>query len=261
LRKTRLRFGNPANDLMRLTPSMFDSVGAELTALRRRQMRTQFDFYYMTLDLLLQPHPGATFNRVECQIDFGPKGTSEPIVQTMFPHAEWRDVLAWGGAFSLGLSGGLDWSAATSWADDGASGALPMHLKAKIANKNTFKGLVVVPEFRYTLGRGDIVATGEGNAECFWRIDKPALQKSQSVQLGVVFKVPRGMKAIDVTGLAAAEPDMNWLVADVRDVFRDLSDKLQRLLRLDDRERSLAQRLPVADHETWNLRLPRRKSQ
>ena len=129
-------------------------------------------------------------------------------------------------------------------------------MKANIANKGGLSAFIAAPDFKYKLGRAEIVATGEGNSECFWRIENPDLQEAQTAQFGIVFKVPKGTASIELSGLVAAEPNMNWLVANLRDVFEELSEKLQRLLGREDDDRRGPERLPIGDHEKWELLLP-----
>ena len=249
LRETKVTFGNPTNDLIRLTKKRFDKAGVKLSKIQKHQMREQFDFYYMTLTASLRPKRGAQFSRVECALDFGPKGAGEPIVQTIFPKSEWKEVLNWGGSMNLALNGNLEWAAEVDVPDLSMLADLPQKVKANVANKNELKAFITVPDFSFKLGRAEIVATGKGNAECFWRIEKPELQQAQTVQFGVVFKVPQGTTTIELTGLLAADPDIKWLVANVRNVIEDLSDKLQTLLRR-------KERLPIGDHEKWTITLP-----
>ncbi len=49
LRQTKINFGYPRNNFIRLTPQLFKQVGLELAPIHRRQMKDKFDFYYMTL--------------------------------------------------------------------------------------------------------------------------------------------------------------------------------------------------------------------
>src|SRR3712207_4216829 len=74
LKETRVTFGNPTDNLVRLTPELFASVNVELSTIRQQQMQNQFDFFYMTINATLQPVRGAQFTRLECSLDFGPKG-------------------------------------------------------------------------------------------------------------------------------------------------------------------------------------------
>jgi hypothetical protein len=253
LRETNVSFGHPADNLIKLTPELFESVKAELTDIRKAQLGSQFDFYYLTLTVSLQPKHGALFQRLECSLDFGPKGNGEPIVQTIFPTSKWREVLNWGGRMSLGLNADLSWSAGVETPTELAGLDLPANLQANIKNKNEMKSFVVVPEYTFKLGRAEIVATGEGNSRCFWRLENPELQEVQTVQFGVVFKVPKGTSSVELTGLCAAQPEVNWLVAQLRYVFEDISKKLQNLILGD---APGAQRLLIGDHERWILDLP-----
>jgi len=256
LRETKVTFGAPTDRLIRLTPKLFEEVGVELNEIYKRQMREQFNFYYMTLAVSMRPKRGAQFTRVECALNFGPKGSQEPIVQAIFPQSEWREVLNFGGGMNLGLNGDLDFGAEVKMpADPAELEKLPAHIKAKIGTKDDLKAFITIPDYSFKLGRAEIAATGEGNSECFWRVEKPDLQEAQTMRFGVVFKVPKDISSIELTGMVAAEPDMKWLTINVRDVLADLSDGLQALFRRKD-EREGKERLPIGDHEKWTLALP-----
>lgn len=79
----------------------------ELNPIKRRLMMDRFDFYYMSLALSPYPQRRATFKTVECRLDFGPEGKDMPIVETIFPEAQWRTVLEWGGGMKLAVDGNL----------------------------------------------------------------------------------------------------------------------------------------------------------
>lgn len=256
LKQTRVTFGNPTDDLVRLSPQLFASINVALSPIRQQQMQTQFDFYYMTLHTTLQPARGAQFTRLECSLDFGPKGQGEPIVQTIFPSSSWKPVLNWSGGLNLGLNGNLDWSAGVDTPEQIAGLDLPGAVKANIDNKNALKALVVVPDYHFDLGRSEIAAGGEGDSRCFWRVESPDLQQKQSYAFGVVFKVPKGTTSITLEGVLAAEPNMPWLAANLRDVLDDLSQKLRAIFLMDDAARQGKDRLPIGSHETWTLPLP-----
>jgi hypothetical protein len=49
--------------------------------------------------------------------------------------------------------------------------------------------------------------------------------------LGIVFKVPKGTESITLQGTAWAEPDLNWLTADIRDVFANLSEQFEAVIK------------------------------
>jgi ABC-type uncharacterized transport system auxiliary subunit len=70
----------------------------------------------------------------------------------------------------------------------------------------------------------------------------------------VVFKVPKGTESIYLKGIAWAEPNMNWLTADVRDVFSELSERFKNLLR---RKDEAAIQLARIANKKWSLILPK----
>ena len=252
LLKSKVAFGNPYDNLIRLDEALFQNLGIELTVIRKKQMREQFDFYYLTLAVALQPSRGAQFTRLECQLTFGPQGPDEPIVDAVFPTSQWRVLLDWGGGLKLGLGGNLDWQAEASL-PTALQHQLPLDVRASVHGTGGLKGFVVIPDFSYQVGRPEITAIGTG-AECFWRLDNATLQQTQTVPFAIVFKVPHGTSTVQMTGLVSAEPNFKWLAANIRDVFAHLGDKLKAIFQSERRGR---ERLPLGDHETWTITLPR----
>jgi hypothetical protein len=249
LRESKISFGNPNNSLIRLNKKLFKDIGLELSPIYAEQMKERFDFYYMTLSVSMQPARGVQFSRIECSLDYGPKGPNEPIVQNIFPKSEWKEMLRLGRAMNLGLNANLEWSAGVSTSDIPEIEKLPVQLKANIENTNNIKAFITIPEYVYELGKAEIAATGQGNSECFWRIEEPKLQKAQTVQFGIVFKVPKDTASIDLIGQVCADTDMKWLTANLKDVFAYLSDKFKNLLKQGN--------IPICSHEYWTLTLPK----
>lgn len=251
---TKVRFGHPSNDLIQLTEETFKLSGIELNGIDQQQMRDRYDFYYMTLSVDLIPKPGARFWRLVCEIDFGPKGSTEPIVRTIFPNQKWREVMNFGVGMDVGLDGNLEWSAGVE--DSQLAEVVKLltpDLKAKVANKSNFKGFMALPAYTYTLGQSEITAAGEGNSVCYWRIQDQELQKVGSMKFATVFKTPKGTESVTLRGTAWAEPDMNWLTSDMRDVTRALQDKFRSLMRSGD---EAASQLARGVAEQWTLTLP-----
>lgn len=253
LMKSKISFGNPRRNLVALTPETFAKAGLELNWIHEQHLPDQYDFYYLTLMVNMQPKPGAQYRTLTCRLDFGPKGSDEPIIESIFPTNKWRPVLNWGGGMSLGLNSKLEWAAGLDTADKIDIPNLPVELEANVENKNSLKSFITIPDYKYDVGRFDIAAMGEGGSDCYWRIEESNLQEMTQVQFAVVFKVPKGTKSITLHGIALAEPDINWLVANIRNVFRDLGEKLQNLFRQKD---TAAGKLAQGVAEVWTLPLP-----
>lgn len=152
------------------------------------------------------------------------------------------------------MDGNLDWSAGVdSSVLTEIIEQLPGELKAKAANKNEFKAFVALPAFKYELSTTEITALGEGNSVCYWRIQDQEIQKIGTARFAIVFKVPKGMESITLRGIAWAEPNMNWLTADVRDVFDELAERFQNLVK---RKDEAASQLARGASEEWTLALP-----
>jgi hypothetical protein len=253
--ETRVSFGDPRDRLIPLTEETFTQSGTELNSIYQQQMREQFDFYYMALSVALIPKPGARFWRLTCELEFEVPDDKGLIVQTIFPTDKWRSVLNFGVGMDAGLNGNLDWSAgvdSSKLADFIA--LLPEGLKANAVSKNEFKGFVGIPSFKYELGQPEILAVGENNSFCYWRIQDQDLQKVGTAKFAVVFKVPKGTESFTLRGTAWAEPDMNWLTADVKDVMSELSANFKKLLQ---QKNDAASQLARGAAEEWTLPLPK----
>ncbi len=258
LRQSKVSFGNPRDKLIQLTEDTFEKSGTDLNEIYKRQMREQFDFYYMTHTVDLRPERAAKFWRLTCELDFSPKGSGEPIIQSLFPTQQWRNVMSFGVGMEVGLNGNFDWNVGV----DSSQLAellqlLPGELKANVGNKDDLKAFLAIPAYRYELGHPEILTNGEGNSNCYWRIQASELQKIGTAKFALVFKVPKGTESISLRGTAWAEPDINWLTADIRDVFGELSDQLKQLLRQKNKE---ASRFARGEAEEWTLTLPKAAS-
>ncbi|NET61669.1 MAG: hypothetical protein F6K47_37785 [Symploca sp. SIO2E6] len=255
LRQSKVSFGNPRDRLIQLTEETFKNSGIELNDIYKQQMQEQFDFYSMTHTVDLRPEGAAKFWRLTCELDFSPKGSSEPIIQSLFPTQQWRSVMSFGVGIELGLNGNLDWNVGVD-----SSGLaqllalLPGELQANVSNKDDFQAFLAAPAYRYELGHPEILTNGEGNSTCYWRIQDQELQKIGTAKFVIVFKVPKEIDAITLQGKAWAEPDINWLTSDIRDVFKALSEQLQQLLR---QKNQAASRFARGDVEKWILTLPK----
>ena len=253
--KTEVRFGTPKDKLTRLTEESFQESGAELSSLLKRQMQEQYDFYYMTVQAIMKPEPGAQFIRLTCELDFGPKGSDEPIIQTIFPTDKWRDVMNFGVGMNVGLDGNLNWNVGVDSAKlPEVLKRLPGDLQAKATNNGDFKAFVALPEYKYQLGRSEITALGESSPTCYWYVQDPELQKMTSMEFATVFKVPKGTESITLKGTVWAEPNMNWLTMNVAHVFERLADNLKDLL---SRDGEAMPDLSRGMEEIWTLTLPK----
>lgn len=253
--QSKVTFGNPTDRLIRLTEKTFKNSRTELKDMYKQQMREQFDFYYMTLTVDLRPERAAKFWRLTCQLDFRPKGSSEPIIQKLFPTQKWRSLMSFGVGMDVGLNGNLDWSIGV----DSSQLAqllelLPGEVKANVNNKDNFKAFLAVPAYQYELGHPEILTNGEGNSTCYWRIQDNELQKIGTAKFAIVFKVPKGTESITLEGQVWAEPSINWLTANLEDVAAKLAENFQNLL---GQGNEAVSRFARGDSERWTLILPK----
>ena len=249
LGKTRISFGHPRDSLVRLKPALFKAVGLQLDAMQAAIAKNEY-FYYLTLAVSMVPGDAVQYEQIKCELELGPSGDDAPIIHTMFPAAEWKKVMEWGAGLSLGLNADLSWSAVLDPMDPlqlGLFNQLPAELKAKVQNKNEYKGYIAFPAFSFQLGRADIAATGVGNTFGYWDIQKPDLKQVQTVKFGLVFKVPKSVTKVSLVGKATAQTSKNWLFSNLKPLFNSLKPEQQ------DR---VTKGLPLGDYKEWELVLP-----
>jgi hypothetical protein len=253
--QSKVTFGNPTDRLIRLTENTFKNSRTELKDMYKQQMREQFDFYYMTLTVDLRPERAAKFWRLTCELDFRPKGSSEPIIQKLFPTQKWRSLMSFGVGMDVGLNSNLEWSIGVDSSQlDQLLELLPGEVKANVNNKDNFKAFLAVPAYQYELGHPEILTNGEGNSTCYWRIQDNELQKIGTAKFAIVFKVPKGTESITLEGQVWAEPSINWLTANLEDVAAKLSENFQNLL---GQGNEAVSRFARGDSERWTLILPK----
>ena len=253
LKETKVQFGNPRANLVAITADQLHGSGIELSSIQKQQLEGTHDFYFMTMTVDMRPQPGAHFSALACELNFGPKGANEPIVQSIFPKTSWKNVMTFGGGMNLGLDADLNWKVGVDASKLSELTDKAPELSANLENKNDMKSHIVLHDFSYDLGRFDIAAYGEDNSECYWYIQNADLQQMLTVKFSLVFKVPTGTEEFTLTGKAWAEPSMSWLTANMRNVFGDLADKFKNLFR---RRDEAASDLARGAAETWTLTLP-----
>src|SRR5262245_10401999 len=145
LRDATIRLRNPRDYLTHLDSRSLDSIGLKLTNICKRQMRDQFDFYYMTLAVSIQSAPGVPFRKLQCSLDFGPKGMNEPIIQSISPKREWKKGLRVGGGLNLTLNSNLDLKIDAKIPLD--TNARPLQIDTSGSGKANF--FVIVPDFAF----------------------------------------------------------------------------------------------------------------
>ncbi len=251
--QSKVSFGNPRDNLIQLTEEIFKNSGVELNDFYKQQMQ-EWDFYYMTLTVDLRPERAAKFWRLTCEVDFTPKGNNEAIIHKLFPTHKWRSVMSFGVGMEVGLNANLDWNLGVDSSQlPQVIKQLPAEVKANVVNKNDLQAFLAIPAYKYELGHPEILTNGEGNSTGYWRIRDQELQKIGTAKFAIAFKVPKGTESITLRGIAWAEADLNWLTADIRDVFSELSEPLKQLLR---QKNNVADRFARGDEKEWVLTLP-----
>ena len=110
----------------------------------------------------------------------------------------------------------------------------------------------VVP-FEHTLGRMELEAQYSDHT-AMWRLDSKAVIRAQKhTRFALMLKVPKELKEIRLRAMAQANPDFEWLTAQVRHVWKYLPEALR--LMLERRETPPLQDTRFWD-QPWTIELP-----
>jgi hypothetical protein len=248
--QTRVTFSEP--ELKFLTSGSLQESEVESNSTDR--------FYLMTVSLNLFPQPGTKFWRIHCKLDFNPNNNeNRPIVKKMFPNTDWQPMLDLTLGMNLGVNGNLDWTIGID--SEEASQilpTLPVNLQSKVESNNNFQASAkFLPGYHYQGGRFKICASPQEGDKCYWRLEESTFQQQTIINFFVIFRTADNIESIDVHGSAWAEPSIDWLYGDIKDIFQGLSDKLKNLFK---NEESMARQLArIAPEKSWKLTLPNHK--
>jgi len=250
LGNTRITFGHPEANLVHLTSGLLKKMGLELDAIQKARLKTD-SFYYLTIAVSMIPGDAVVYDQLKCELEFeASDGNRVPIIYKMFPGPEWKAIMQWGGELTLGLGADFNWSINLDLEKPEVMtffNQLPATIQAKVQNKNNYKGAIKIPSFSYSMGRAEISATGEGNTFGFWDIQKPELKQSQTINFVMVFKAPKSVKKVKLTGKTTAGTSKNWLFSNLKPLLSSLSKS---------QTETVKKGLPLGDYQEWDLKLP-----
>ncbi len=249
LKETTVTFGNPRGRLIPLTAKGFEAKGVELNYEIKHLMK-QFDFYSMVVSIALRPQPSVLISKLECQLDFGPQGKDEPIVHRIIPDSKWQTVLRTGVNLNFGLDANLDVGVGVDVSELTKIANLPDYDKLK-ANVKAF---IVLDSLNYKFGKFNLLAQGEDNSQCYWRIESPEIQDKSTVEFDIIFKVIKGWESIDLIGNVWIEPSIDWFNGELAHVIKALPGHLKNVF---GSKKKAANSFAVGIKEEWKISLPK----
>lgn len=256
LLQTKVWFGDPRNNLTHLTAERFKKMHIALTEPQKIQLAAaDWAFYYMTVAVSIQPGTSATFIQLIHDLTLRSVGNSDPLVQSLFPTSMWSAVLRVGGNVRVGVNANLEIGADLSQLPKEVTDILPGHLKAHAQAQATLHLDVVTAQYSFQFGHAEILATGQESPHCYWRFERFNMQRTQTAQFCLVFKVPATTTHIHLRAIVGLLPDINWLIGGIRHLYTGLSRALQNILRQQAGQPEL-RHLLVGEVEEWTLKLP-----
>jgi len=234
---------SPVLDVAPLTNALFSKHSLEPPSDIAR-----FDFYLLTIPVTLLPKSGWAFRQLECNLCFNADASDQqrPVAHEIFPTSEWIEVFRASQTLSVGLDENLQFKLAPS--SFGGGPRLSDAVQAQVELKSGVKSTLILGPFNYTIRRPKIVAVGKGNVWVSWRLDGEEYFEREVPRFGVVLKVPKSIRRIDVLGTLRAERDFHFFTADIRYLLKYVREKTRRFWE---------QGAPVVDKRMWtNITAP-----
>lgn len=255
LQNTTVTFGDPLSKLIPLTIEGFKAKGVELNY-EIEQLMKQYDFYSMVVSIDPKPKSNVLISKLECQLNFASKDNQNPIVHRIIPNSKWQSLINAGVNLNMGLNADLDIGVGMDASELTKIANFPDYdkFKANVGTKNEFKAFWVLDNLNYNLGKFNLFAQGEDNSQCYWRLEKPEIQDKSTVKFSIIFKVPKGLKSINLIGKVWIEPNIDWLNSELKEIKKDLSSYLKNLFAS---KQKAAETFAVGQQETWNIQLPK----
>lgn len=251
LRQGTLKIENPQAYLERLRIKDFESLAIPISPDIRKSMNALdgYIYYRLVTPVMLFPGRGAQYRLVESQFAFGvPRDQRRPGIHSIFPTAEWCPVINWGGNLHLGLDSGLNWTVGVDKIK-ARIGNLNGEIAGHVVNTTQMSSFIQVGKFEHSLGRMEIEATHTAQT-AMWRLDSQRVIRSQGqMQFVTLLKIPKELNQIRLSVALQAEPNFDWLVAQVQHVFDRLPEALLGIFKK-------RKGLPLQAFEEWTLDLP-----
>jgi len=250
LKQGKIELGSPQAYLHRLRRQEFAAHNVPLSPEIERSLSgpAGYHYYVLPVPVLLFPYRGAQYRLLESQLEFKLESGRRPLaIQNIFPEPFWKPVLDWGGQLNLALDGSLNWGAEVEQTAVKLD-KLSAQLQAVVKNASQLAGFIKVIPFDHTLGRMEIEAQ-HASTTAMWRFDsRQVIRARRQVQLITLLRVPKEVEQIRIEAAAQAEPDFDWLAAQVTHVFERLPVVIKQII---DRRRGL----PLQDFQIWQIDL------
>jgi len=236
MRQEKAGFG-PHPECLPLAASELEARGLAMDD-RLRKLLDRYDFYLVSFAVTLFPRAGWAFDRLECQVAFNPDGPRDrrPLAHDIFPASDWETLAQANMKLEIGVGEDLEFRVKKSLELVPAG----VDVSTKLAAGASF----VFPPRDYAIKRARIVSRGKEDSEVFWRLDEAKYFEDDAPRLGVILKLPRGDRALSVTGMLAAYRTFQLLSADFRDVVRFMSERVRRFFEAG---------APLVDRGVWDL--------
>lgn len=257
LKDTEVNFGNPNGQLIPLTEEGLAEKGIELNYEIRTQME-RYNFYSMMVNIDIKPQTSVLISKLECELNFGPKGEYEPITHHIFPESQWQTMLGAEMGLNVGLDGNLNFSVGVEKEKLNQVKKIlgkNFNLDGNLNSKNSLKFSLFAGDFSYKQGRFKILATGKNGSNCFWRFEQPEIKDQSTIEFYIIFKALKVKRQIDLEGEVWVEPDINWLCGNIEHLKENLSDYFKDLFA---NRTTASQKFRLGKKETWdNFTLPK----
>lgn len=199
---------SPVLEVYPLTAKEFRARGFEVPSNIASQMKT-FQFALINIPITLVPVKGWGFNALDCIVAFNPDRPLEqrPIAHQMFPTEEWQEKIKFSQQLSIGVDEFFNFTPV---------GEVPQVAKAGVSADVQGGFRMVLGPYNYTVRLPRVLARGSGNVKVRWTLAGEENIQQSELKLGVVIKVPRQAKKVEVVGVMTLNRQFHSLSADLK---------------------------------------------
>lgn len=191
-----------------LSEAGFRSQGLAVPPNIASQMK-KYQYALLNIPIMLVPVKGWGFTTLDCIVTFNPDRplNQHPVAHQLFPSEEWVEKIKFSQQLSIGVDEFLNFRPA---------GGVPPVASAGVDAEAKGGFHLVFGPYQYSVRLPRVTARGGGNDKVRWTFEGEENIQKQDLKLGVVLKVPRKAKKVEVVGVMTLSRKFHSFTADVK---------------------------------------------
>jgi hypothetical protein len=199
---------SPVLEVNPLSEEKFRSRGFEVPPDIAEQFKN-YRYALVNIPIMLVPVKGWGFTRLDCIAAFNPDRplNQRPLAHQLFPGEEWQEKIKFSQQLSVGVDEFLNFKAV---------GTVPPVASAGVGADVHGGFQLVLGPYNYSIRLPRVTARGVGNVKVRWTLEGEENVQQNELKLGVVLKVPRQAKKVELVGVMTLSRKFHTFSTDVK---------------------------------------------